>query len=95
MAETVNKAKFFNQCYNVFVLGYGCIYQGGLVYAMDETVNPGQSIGGQVTSLQDQAAPGLDSGSQLSSIIWSSNGSGATSSDVSRDIIPQISDYFV
>ena len=88
---------------NVVVLGYGCQYQGGFLYSVDDTTNNGVtgtcssppctgSIGGKVASLVDQAEPYISSGSQSTSIIWSSNGSGSTSSDVSYDIIPLIAE---
>lgn len=76
---------------NVVVLSYACIYQGGLIYAMSETANDQQSIGGQVTSLVDQAEPSIGSGSQPSSIIWASNG---TQGNVSKDVMPTISENF-
>ena len=60
---------------NVVVLDYGCQYQGGFLYAVDDTTPNTGSIGGKVASLVDQAAPNI-SGPQASSIIWSSNGSG-------------------
>lgn len=74
----------------VYVLGYGCQYQGGFLYAVDDTTPRTGSIGGKVLSLVNQAEPYLNAGPQGSSIIWSSNGSGATSSAVSYDEIPGI-----
>lgn len=87
---------------NVVVLSYGCQYQGGFVYSVDDTTNNGvtgtcttppctKSIGGKVASLVDQAAP-YTTGTQATSIIWSSNGSGSASANVSYDIIPLISE---
>ena len=78
---------------NVVVLSYGCQYQGGFLYSVNDTTNNGVtgactsapctgSIGGKVASLVDQAAPYINSGPQPTSIIWSSNGNGATSGDV-------------
>lgn len=58
---------------NVLVLGYGCIYQSGYVYAIDDTYanHPiSQSIGGKVAALEDQTT-------QRNSIMWSSNSQGA------------------
>ncbi|WP_058533701.1 hypothetical protein [Legionella saoudiensis] len=74
---------------NVEVLGYGCIYQGGFIYAMTETANSSQSIGGKVVALTDQEPvhPG---------IIYSSNGGTGhggpvwDAEDVSNDVIPGI-----
>ena len=75
---------------SAYVLSYGCQYQGGFVYAVDDTTPSIGSIGGKVASLRDQADPLIISGPQSSSIIWSSNGSGSTEFDVSNDIIPFI-----
>lgn len=88
---------------NVVVLSYGCQYQGGFLYSVDDTTNNGvtgacttppctKSIGGKVASLTDRAAPYIGSGPQDTSIIWSSNGSGSASANVSYDIIPLISE---
>lgn len=52
------------------ILGYGCIYQGGYVYALDDTSAASTSVGGNVATTSNQSA----------GIIWSSNGSGGTSS---------------
>ncbi|MDR3442422.1 MAG: hypothetical protein P4L65_05335 [Legionella sp.] len=38
---------------NVVVLDYGCIYQGGLVYALDDRISNTKSVGGKVVSLTD------------------------------------------
>ena len=76
---------------NVVVLDYGCQYQGGFLYAVDDTTPNTGSIGGKVASLVDQAAPNI-SGPQASSIIWSSNGSGGAAANVSYDIIYGISE---
>lgn len=77
---------------NVYVLGYGCQYQGGFVFAVDDATPNTGSIGGKVVSLIDQAAPFLNSGAQGSGIIWTSNGVGATQSDYSADVVPFISE---
>lgn len=37
----------------VVILGYGCIYQGGYVYALDDTTSPSTSVGGKVAGLTD------------------------------------------
>ncbi|WP_392536346.1 hypothetical protein [Legionella sp. 227] len=74
---------------NVEVLGYGCIYQGGYIFAMTETANRSQSIGGKVVSLVDQepVPPG---------IVYSSNGGTGHGTypfdpqDVSYDVIPGV-----
>ncbi|WP_331607454.1 hypothetical protein [Povalibacter sp.] len=77
---------------NVVVLTYGCQYQGGFVYSIDDTTASTGSIGGKVVSLVDQAAPNIASGPQTTSIIWSSNGAGSTPMDVSYDVIPGIAE---
>lgn len=53
---------------DVVILSYGCIYQGGYVYAFDDTTPNTRSVGGQVVSTTDQASGG---------VIWSSTGSGS------------------
>ena len=40
---------------NVVVLSYGCIYQGGFVYSVDDSAPDSGSIGGQVVTTIDQA----------------------------------------
>jgi len=42
---------------NVVVLDYGCIYQGGHVYAFDDTAAIFGSVGGKVAATSNQAAP--------------------------------------
>ncbi len=64
------------------VLSYGCIYQGGFIYAVNDATPDTGSIGGKVASLVDQAAPYIGTGPQLTSIIWSSNGDGSASGNV-------------
>lgn len=79
------------------VLSYGCQYQGGFLYSVDDTTNNGvtgtcttapctNSIGGKVVSLVDQAAR------YPNGIVWSSNGgnSGVGFVDVSSDTLPGI-----
>ena len=69
---------------NVVVLGYGCIYQGGHVFAFDDTTPNTSSVGGKVMTTADQAA------SFPNGIIWSSNGLSSDAMDTSYDIIPGI-----
>lgn len=71
---------------NIVVLSYGCQYQGGFVYAVDDTTPNTGSVGGKVVTTSDQAPP------YPNGIIWSSNGAGSTGSDVSYDIIPLIAE---
>lgn len=52
---------------NVVILSYGCIYQGGYVYALDDTTTDTGSVGGKVAATADQAA----------SVMWSSNSVGS------------------
>lgn len=54
------------------ILGYGCIYQGGYVYALDDTTSQSTSVGGKVATTTDQANPSPG-------IIWSSDASGGSS----------------
>ncbi|KTD64252.1 hypothetical protein Lsan_0947 [Legionella santicrucis] len=75
---------------SVVVLGYACIYQSGFIYAMIETADTSKSIGGNVVSLNDQAPPNLGGSPQPGSLIWSSNGQGSASVNVSYDLIPGI-----
>lgn len=71
----------------VVVLGYGCQYQGGFLYSVDDTTAITGSMGGKVASLQDQAGPFVNSGPQANSIIWSSNGNGAAVVDAESKTI--------
>ena len=87
---------------NVVVLGYGCIYQGGFVYAMTETADPSESIGGSVVSTSDQAGGALGNNiftaEYNGGVVWSSNGltghqtppGTIDTDDVSHDRIPGI-----
>lgn len=75
---------------NAVVLSYGCIYQGGHVYAFDDTTPTNSSVGGKVAATVDQAAP------YPNGIVWASNGStgggsgGANLSGASSDLIPGV-----
>ena len=53
------------------VLGYGCIYQGGYIFSIDDTTATTGSVGGKVAALYDQST----------GIAWSSDGSGSVSYD--------------
>lgn len=39
---------------NVLILGYGCIYQGGFLFTVDDNTPDTGSIGGKVTALADE-----------------------------------------
>ena len=54
--------------FTVTVLGYDCIYQGGYVFAIDDTTANTDSILGKVAALIDQAAPNPNG------VSWSPNG---------------------
>jgi hypothetical protein len=68
------------------ILTYGSVYQGGYVYAVNDTTPNTGSIGGTVVSQTDQA-PIFPNGA-----IWSSNGAGGATANVSSEIIPGIAD---
>ena len=46
---------------NVVVLGYGCQYQSGFLYSVNDTTSNAGSIGGKVISLIDQKDPYINS----------------------------------
>ena len=75
---------------DVVVLGYGCIYQGGYVYAFNDTTPNAGSVGGKVATTSDQAA------TFPNGIVWSSNGGtgggsgGSDPVDTSYDTLPGI-----
>jgi hypothetical protein len=71
---------------NVVILSYGCIYQGGYVYAFDDTTPSAGSVGGEVAATTDQAAP------YPNGVIWSSNGTGAGTSSAVYDAIFGVSE---
>lgn len=71
---------------DVVVLGYGCVYQGGYVYAFDDTTPNTGSVGGKVVTKSDQAA------AYPNGIIWSSNGTDGGSANVVYDSIYGISE---
>ncbi|MDR3443326.1 MAG: DUF1566 domain-containing protein, partial [Legionella sp.] len=52
---------------NVVVLGYGCQYQGGYLFSIDDTTPAIGSIGGKVAASQDQAHESQNT------IFWSPN----------------------
>jgi hypothetical protein len=61
---------------NAVVLNYGCIYQGGYVYALDDARPTSQSVGGKVAAPSDQAA------AFPTGISWSSDSGGSVAYDV-------------
>jgi hypothetical protein len=54
----------------VTVVGYGCIYQGGYVFSIDDTTANTGSISGKVSALTDQAA------AYPNGVEWSPDGDG-------------------
>ena len=70
----------------VNVLTYGSVYQGGYIYAVDDTTSNTGSIGGTVVTQTDQA-PRYPGG-----VVWSSNGAGSAQANVSNDSIPGIAE---
>lgn len=64
---------------SVFVLDYGCIYQGGYLFAINDSTPATESIGG--TTMAQSSPP-------ATTVVWSSNGIGSV--DVSNDVIPGI-----
>lgn len=56
---------------DISVLTYGNIYQGGYIFAFDDTTPTTGSVGGKVLAQSDQA----------NSIIWGSDGSGGVAND--------------
>ena len=75
---------------DVVILSYGCIYQGGYVFAFDDTTPNTGSVGGKVVTTSDQV-PAFPNG-----IVWSSNGGtgggsgGSDPADTSSDTLPGI-----
>ncbi|MBN9227048.1 beta strand repeat-containing protein [Legionella steelei] len=52
---------------NILILGYGCIYQSGYLFSIDDTTPTTASIGGIVAALSDQVSPSTG-------IYWSPGG---------------------
>lgn len=68
------------------IITYGSVYQGGYVYAVEDTTPDTGSVGGTVVSLTDQASR------YPNGVVWSSNGVGSSSAHVSYDTIPGIAE---
>jgi hypothetical protein len=66
----VNSSNANSVSTNVVVLTYACLYQGGLIYSVDDTLPNTGSIGGKVET------------NTLVGVIWSSNGNGGGVGDV-------------
>ena len=58
---------------DILVLGYGCIYQSGFIFAVDDSMPTNPRIGGKVVSLEDQQ-PGFPNG-----IAWDADSNCTTS----------------
>lgn len=65
---------------SINILTYGSVYQGGYVYAVNDSTPNTSSIGGKVAALTDQSI----------ATIWSSNGAGNQGANVSYDLLPGI-----
>ena len=58
------------------IVTFGSVYQSGFIYSIDDTTPSTGSIGGKVAAVTDQAA------AYPNGIIWSSDGSGTTVSNI-------------
>ena len=67
----------------IIVLGYGCAYQGGYVFAIDDTTPATSSVGGKVVGFEDQNGA-VSSGDRA---IWSSDGYGSTSDHADHQLV--------
>lgn len=65
----------------VVVLGYGCIYQAGYVFAIDDTTPLTASVGAKALATTDQVS------AYPNGVVWASNGSGFTSSYVDYQLV--------
>ncbi len=65
---TISASNASNISTSVVVLGYGCVYQDGYVFAFDDTTSDAGNVGGKVATTSDQSSG--------SGILWSSNGAG-------------------
>ena len=66
---------------DVVVLGYGCQYQGGFLYSVEDMYANAPitgSIGGKVASTIDQAPPLISTGPQTGSMVWDADPACAT-----------------
>lgn len=63
---------------DIHILTYGSVYQGGYVFAIDDTTATTGSVGGKVIALNDQATG-------AAGLIWSSDGNGSASADAVFD----------
>jgi hypothetical protein len=68
---------------DVVVLGYGCVYQGGYVFAIDDTTPATSSVGGKVAATRDQVE-NVTSGDRA---IWSSDGYSSISENVDYQLV--------
>ncbi len=83
---TISAANAVPTTTNVYILGYGCIYEQGYIYAIDDTTPSSTSIGGAVTALSNQR-PAYPNG-----LAWSANSSGVYDGGVAIYAISSDSD---
>lgn len=70
---TVSATNAADETVNAVVLTYGCLYQGGYLYSVDDTTAASASIGGKVVTTTQQSA----------AILWSADSNGAYDGGVS------------
>jgi len=67
----------------VQVLTHGSVYQGGFVFAIDDTTPTTGNVGGKVAATTDVVA-------QVPGVIWSSLGNNGTSGDTAYNVVPGV-----
>ena len=82
---------------NVLVLGYGCIYQGGFIYSINDSTSTAGSIGGKVAALKDEflasknPQPGTPNwggdGCDIGAKLWSNDTQGANDGSANSSAI--------
>lgn len=90
---------------NLYVLGYGCIMQGGFIFSIDDTTPTSQSIGGKVMAVTDSSpgtllnAPGTPNwggeGTDLGSNLNETSTQGANDGQTnSEDIVSALTTHY-